>query len=191
MSPNWFIALRVPAPDLRERLGAPPPGVRLIHPDDLHLTLAFLGDVDETRARAAWAERHRLAPLGPSQRLGFGAVVGLGNPRRPSALSARLAEGDAEFRAAIARARDAMNDASGSPREQRPPLPHVTLARVRRSAGPREHEAALAWARALDLGGLGALVERVALYTASSGRGERQYREVEEDALPGAVGPGP
>jgi RNA 2',3'-cyclic 3'-phosphodiesterase len=185
MSPNWFIGLRISVPGLRERLGAGPPGVRLIHPDDLHLTLAFLGEVDEAKARAAWAERHRLAPLGPSQRVSFGAVVGLGNPRRPSALSAHLREGEAELRDAIARVRDAMADAAGAPREQRPPLPHVTIARVQRSASSREHGSAIAWARGLNLRSFEALVERVALYTASSGGSERQYREIEEDDLPG------
>src|SRR5687767_14263103 len=184
MSPNWFIGLSVLAPQLHERIGAPPPGVRLVHRDDLHLTLAFLGAIDEARARDAWAERHRLAPLAPSQPMGFGAVVGLGNPRRPSALSARLVVGEAEFRDAIARARDAMHDAAGVAREQRPPLPHITIARMRRSATDREHRAALAWATSLDLRDVPASVERVALYTGRSGPGERQYRTVEDDALP-------
>ncbi len=187
MGPNWFIALAVPAPGLLERVGPPPAGVRLVHPDDLHLTLAFLGNVDEAAARAAWAERWRLAPLGPSM-LGFGRVTGLGDPRRPSALSAHLIAGEVEARAAIARVRDAMHDAAAVAREGRPPLPHVTIGRVRRSAGDADHAAALAWARGLDLGGVGALVERVALYTrrAGAGAGERQYRALEQDALPDA-----
>ena len=185
MRPNWFIALPVPARDVGERLGAPPPGVRLIHPDDVHLTLAFLGAVDEEKARAAWAERRLLAPLGPAQPVSFGRVVGLGNPRHPSALSAHVVAGEAELCDAIARVRDAMHDAAGVARERRAPLPHITLAHIRRSATAGERKNALAWADALDLGGLAAVVERVALFTWSENRSERQFRAVELDVLPG------
>ncbi|MCU0685786.1 MAG: hypothetical protein MUF34_26690 [Polyangiaceae bacterium] len=183
MGPNWFIGLAVAAPGLRERLGEPPPGVSLLHPDDLHLTLAFLGDVGEERARLAWAERGRLGPLGPSTRFDFGSIVGLGNRRRPSALSACLGSGEAKLGAAIGRVRDAMQDAAGAERERRPPLPHVTIARVRRSASEQEHGAALAWARDVDLGGLGALVEQIALYSAGDASGGRRYRRVDHEII--------
>ncbi|HEU4537397.1 MAG TPA: 2'-5' RNA ligase family protein [Polyangiaceae bacterium] len=183
MGPNWFIGLAIAAPGLRERLEGAPAVVSLLHPDDLHLTLAFLGDVGEARARLAWAERGRLAPLGAAARFDFGSVVGLGNRRRPSALSARPGSGEAELGAAIASVREAMQGVAGAERERRPPLPHITIARVRRAASDAEHAEALAWARGLDLRGVGAVVARVALYSAGDAPGGRRYRDVEREAL--------
>lgn len=189
MGPNWFIALAIAVPGLRERLGEAPPGVSLLHPDDLHLTLAFLGDVGEERARLAWAERWRLTPLGPSACFDFGSIVGLGNCRRPSALSACLGAGEARLCAAIAEVRGAMQGAAGAEREQRPPLPHVTIARVRRSASEQEHGAALVWARGVDRSGLGARVEQIALYSAGNASGGRRYRSVEQELIAPAIDP--
>jgi 2'-5' RNA ligase len=53
--PNWFIALPVSPLGWFERLVPPPPaGFRAFHPDDLHLTIAFLGAVDDATASRGW-----------------------------------------------------------------------------------------------------------------------------------------
>ncbi len=90
MRPNWFVALQVPPLDWFDRLVPPPPeGCRHFHRDDLHLTLAFLGAVDEDAARAGFAALRW--PLGPQQ-VTLGRVVPMGSKHRFSALSALLSD---------------------------------------------------------------------------------------------------
>jgi RNA 2',3'-cyclic 3'-phosphodiesterase len=181
MSANWFVALPVAAEPWFARVGDPPAGVRLFHPEDLHLTVAFLGSVGESAARAAFAAaaafrlHERTITLGP--------VVPMGNPRRPSALSARLVEGDRELAEAITNARDSVCDAAGAKRELRPALPHLTVARPRRSATYAERAAAVRWAATLDLGTPRLELDSLALYTWSEARGARLFTVVERIPL--------
>lgn len=167
MAANWFVALPVPAGGWLETL-QPPPGVRLFAPEDLHLTLAFLGAVSAERARAAFACAETL-PLQPLE-IGLGQVVPLGSRRRPSAFSALLEQGRAEVERAIAAIRDALCDAAGAPRDARPPLAHITLARPVRAATPQQLQAARAWASSLSLTRARAWLSRVALFTWSRER---------------------
>lgn len=183
MRPNWFVALPVAPGPWLARLGALPAGVRAFHPDDLHLTVAFLGAVDETRAHAAFARALPL-PLAPCDAT-LGDVVPLGNPRKPSALSARVVAGEAEIARAMTAVRDAICDAAGAPREQRPALPHLTLARIGRTASRSERAEALRWAASLALGEPRVEITRVALYTWSAERSTRQFRSVASEPLGG------
>lgn len=169
MSANWFIAFRVHAPSLD--LEAPASGVRLFDREDLHATIAFLGGIDEQRARAAWeAAAVSLAP----RAITLGRVVPLG----ASALSAIV--DDADIAAAIGAARDEMHRAAGTPPDTRPPLPHVTVARVGRRA---DREAAVAWASRLHLETVAARIDDVALYTWAEDRKARLFRVVESRLL--------
>lgn len=177
-APNWFVAFEVVAPRAIEALGPPPLHVRLFAPEDLHATIAFFGAVDEDAARAGWAAlRLDVTP----RTLRLGPVVPLGPPARPSALSARI--DDAELTRAIGSARDAALQAAGAPLDPRPPLAHVTLARIGRRASDRERADAIAWAAARSLAGLAARTDRVALYTWSADRHARLFRIVDARAL--------
>lgn len=173
---NWFIGLPVEAGAWYEAL-EPPPGARLLHPQDLHLTVAFLGKVGEEAARRAFA----LAPSWPSASLwvSLGKVVPLGHPRRFSALSATLEEGRAQVEAAMGQVRDAMADAAEAEREQRPPLAHVTLARASRTASAPQRKHILAWAASVDLHAPRVLLDRLCLYTRAERSEARAYRVVD------------
>lgn len=185
MKANWFVALPVPAAGWFERVGEAPRGVRLFHPDDLHLTVAFLGAVSEEAARRGFAEA-RAFPLRVREAL-LGPVVPMGNKRRPSALSARLLEGEREVAQAITTVRDAICDAAGAPRELRPALPHLTVARPLRSATYAERSSALEWATSLDLGAPRVSLTCVALYTWSAERRERLFAILDRVPLAAAV----
>lgn len=182
--PNWFFAFPI---DGRFVLALPelPHGLRRFHPDDVHLTIAFLGGSGEPAAlRAldaldAQLARVRLAPLP----VALGAVVAMGPPRRYSALSALLTRGSEPATAAIAALRDVLADAAGVARDTREPKAHVTVARPTGRATPSERRAGLAWAAALDLGSVEARLDRIALYTWSEERAERQFRVVAERRL--------
>lgn len=176
MKPNWFIGWPVAAP-LLERATAAPPSVRLFAPSDLHATLAFLGGCAEARARVAF--RALDAAAAAPVRIRFGAVELFGHPRRGTALSATLRDGREELAERIVEQRAAAFEAAGARPETRPPRPHVTLGRIARRASRAEREAALEWAAHIDLEGLEATVDELALYTWSDERPRVQFRVVE------------
>jgi 2'-5' RNA ligase len=179
VAPNWFIALPVSSGPWQERLVAPA-GVRLFGPNDLHLTVAFLGAVPRARAEAAFAlaRSFQLQAL----EVTLGEVEALGGRRRPSAFSALLARGRAEVERAIGEARAAMWSAAGARTDDRPPLAHVTLARPQRRASNAGVQAARRWAKALRLGEPVCRLDRIALYTWNEDRTQALFQITE--ALP-------
>jgi 2'-5' RNA ligase len=175
MPANWFIALPVtPGPwfDLQ-----PPDGVRLFGPSDLHLTVAFLGPVTESRARLAFehAQTFPLPPLGAS----LGEVECLGSKRRPSAFSALLRDGRAQVEEALGATREQMWNAAEARHDTRPPLAHITLARPTRKASSDQVQRGAHWARELDLGEAVVQLEQIALYTWSEDRAATLFQRVE------------
>jgi RNA 2',3'-cyclic 3'-phosphodiesterase len=175
---NWFLGLPVePDGRLLERLGDPPPRVRVFAPEDLHVTVAFLGPCGEDAARAAWElARGAEAPAGTAT---LDRVVPLGPPRRPSALSALLADGHRAMRDYLAEHRNAWLDVAGARPDPREPLPHCTLARPQRRATAAERQRAVAWGQSLSVGGLPVRLRPLALYTWAEDRRHRLFRIVE------------
>jgi 2'-5' RNA ligase len=160
--PSSFLAIPVEdGPWRGARIRALPPRVRALHPADVHVTLAFLGGVSPERARAAFeaASTIELSPM----RASIGRVVPLGPEGRWTALSALL-EGAPALALAMQAVQAAAHAAAGVPAETRPPLPHVTLARLHARASEAEREGALRWAEGLRPGGTLEL-DRLALYT--------------------------
>lgn len=125
-----FVALR-PPPSIRERLfdlmdGIP--GARWQDDEQLHLTLRFVGEVDERTGEdlaAALAAVH--APV-PS--ISLAGVGRFGDRRRGGALWAGVAPHDAL--ASLHRKVDRACLRAGLPPEGRAYLPHITLARLSR-----------------------------------------------------------
>ncbi len=181
---SWFVAFPVDGSFL-EPLAAVPPGFRLFHRDDVHLTLAFLGACGEARARDALGAldaqlaTRAIEPITVS----LGEVVPMGNPRAYSALSALLANGRDTVEAWMGRLRDPLADAAGASRETRAPKAHVTIARPARRASDADRRAGGAWAASLALGELRVHLTRIALYTRADPGDERRYRIVEERRL--------
>jgi len=176
-APNWFVAVPVPAEGWFDRMiTTPPEGIRRFHPEDIHMTVAFLGGVSEQEAYAGWqALSWTLGPVTAS----LGAVVPMGAPHRYSALSIELIDGRQEMERAITACRDAICDAAGARRENRPAKAHITVARPNRRAGDSEREAGLRWAKRLDLHRQTVLLDSVALYTWADDRKLRQFKMVE------------
>lgn len=184
--PNWFLAFPLDGAFVQ---GLPPlPGaLRLFHPEDVHLTLAFLGGCGEEGAlRALAALDARLATSDPPRatEVTLGEVVPMGGSRNSyTALSALLGTGREVLTSTLGAHRDALTDAASGRRESRPPKPHVTIARPRRRATPADREAGLAWAASLDLSSVKAYLDRIALFTWSESRVERLFRIVAERRL--------
>ncbi len=133
-SPRLFVALRPPHP-IRARLRAAMHGIsaaRWQDDDQLHLTLRFIGDVDHHRAEdiaAALGGLHaaaitaRIAGVGLFERKGWPHMVWAGV--EPLAALARLHRKVDQLLARV-----------GVAAETRAFTPHITLARLNRSAGP-------------------------------------------------------
>lgn len=132
---RWFFALW-PDPAARDALAAAragliPPGARPTHPLDLHLTLRFLGELDDTGLASAEAAAGGVAS-------GAVAVLldRLGHFARSRVLWAGPSRPDPSL-LALADQLEAGLQGAGLPPEPRPFRPHVTLARkVNRRPGP-------------------------------------------------------
>lgn len=105
----------------------------------MHLTLAFIGHVPETRAGDARTALDSLAGAGPvDARLGpLGAFP---NARRPRVVWAGMAEGGEAVRARALRVREALQ-AREVPFDDAPPVAHLTIARLRDRATTAERAA--------------------------------------------------
>lgn len=174
--PRLFTGIEIP-PEIGERLAflrGGLPGARWIDPENYHLTLRFVGDID-------WPLAHEIADaLSRVHRSGFSlrinALDALGT-RKPHAIVAKLESSPAltELQADHER----LLQRIGLPPEGRKYTPHVTLARLRNATG---HDIA----NYLSLrGGFFAApfpVDRFVLYSARDARGGGPY--IVEEAYP-------
>ncbi len=124
-----FIAIELPD-DLKsalDSLGMDVPGARWVPPEQLHLTLAFLGEVEEKTAEEV---SERLALIdSPSFQFCFSGTGCFPNRRRPRVLWAGLVPSPGLMR--LAGRVHGVVLACGIPLEERPFSPHITLARLR------------------------------------------------------------
>lgn len=160
----------------------PPPRVRVFRSADLHCTVSFFGSVPEADAQRAWS----LVPDLVSAEAVAGSFVEvkpLGNPRKPSALSAMIGHGRKPLSEIIEGARAPLLEAAGAPADDRPILPHMTLARIQRRASSAERRVALRWAQSLEVAEASFVVSSVALYTWAEDRRERLFQIVAKHAL--------
>jgi len=183
--PNWFFGFPLDGSFVRE-LPELPANFRRFHPEDVHLTLAFLGSCGQTaaeRALSALDARLQIEPMTPIA-VSLGEVVAMGGSgRNYTALSALLDAGRAEATAAILSLRDPLTHAASGRIENRAPKPHVSIARPRARASEADRRAGLSWASQMRLQGVHARLERIALYTWNEVRHERLFEIVEERRL--------
>jgi 2'-5' RNA ligase len=129
--PRLFTGIEIP-PDIGQALGilrGGLPGARWITPDNYHLTLRFIGDVDEVTAQevALALGRVRRAPF----ELHMEGLASFGG-RRPRAVVANVAPAQALLDAQAEQER--LMQRIGLEPEGRKYTPHVTLARLRDSS---------------------------------------------------------
>ncbi len=184
MQPNWFFALPVPAhPWLAEVLRNLPSSCRPFAPDDLHMTLAFLGALPPNRVSSMVALLEKIEA--PAFEISLGPILALPSPIRLSALSFSVRSGHDCAAALIAAHRDGLLAAAGAKPDGRPPLPHITVARPGRRFGQEGQAAALAWAAACEPPPTTIAITSVGLYTWSEDRQDRQFRIVAQRPLSG------
>ena len=144
-----FVAVRFPDPFLRAILeardslknaaaAADPSVLRANYSreENLHLTLAFIGERPEARSAVRALETVRFEPY----------PLSLGKPRKlHDILVLGIADGGETVR--LASAVRASLDQAGIPYDQKPPLPHITLARKFSPALPAGSELTVPQAR--------------------------------------------
>ena len=126
-------AARAACAELIQRMRLMPARVTWVRPENLHLTLRFLGDVSEDQIATLAAQiRPELALLAS-----FDATLrGVGvfpHPRRPSVIWTGFESANSDV-AAIQPIVEHAASAIGLTPETRPFVPHVTLGRVRRES---------------------------------------------------------
>jgi 2'-5' RNA ligase len=140
-----FVALEVPAPvrlglaDWARQAVGDDDALRLVAPESMHLTLAFLGhrppeEVEAVGAAVSGAASTAAGPVG----LGMGGALWLA-PRRPHVLTVAI-DDPAGAAAALHGELWERLEALGHERERRAFRPHVTVARVRHGARVRPRE---------------------------------------------------
>jgi 2'-5' RNA ligase len=138
LAPGVIEALSSFAALLRQAASAAAPAARIswVEPAQLHVTVRFIGEVNETRADAIAAalQPGLLAPAFDMAVAGAGAFPPRGAPR---VLWAGIEPAGAQMLAAVEQEVSERLDSCGLEREQHPYRPHVTIARVREAAGLR------------------------------------------------------
>lgn len=132
-----FVAIRPPAP-VREKLRSIMGGIegaRWQNDDQLHLTLRFIGEVDRHRAADIAAALGGIS--GPALAIALNSVGLFDRRGRAEALWAGVAPHD-ELRQLHKKVDRACQTVGVAP-DERAYLPHITLARMSRTAGPVDH----------------------------------------------------
>lgn len=135
-----FIAVEIPDA-LKKTIGSLQvdiPGARWVPAEQIHLTLAFLGEVEEAAVERLNEELARIK--GPEYELCFSGTGCFPNRHRPRVLWLGL-EPHPHLQALAAKVRKAVL-ACGILQEERPFSPHITLARLKLSSS-RESDAFL------------------------------------------------
>jgi RNA 2',3'-cyclic 3'-phosphodiesterase len=154
-----FVAVPVPAESLgfviaAQRLLPTVPGLRLMREDQLHVTLAFIGEVGDDKARAA----REVVESVPAE-MGGEAIIErfllLPSPGRASVVALELKDGEGVFSRLFEEVMGGLERAGVMQREKRPFRPHLTIARLR-DAGPLQPR--------LECGEARYAVESVCLY---------------------------
>ncbi len=129
-----------------ERCGTP---VRWTRPENLHVTLLFLGEVDDRQLPTLCQMVQEVAATEPPFTLGVAGVGAFPHLRRPKILWVGLNRGAEELQRLVRRLEPPLVAAGLYRREERPYTPHLTLGRVRPDADPsplaRELHKRAAW----------------------------------------------
>ncbi len=148
---------------------------RLVPPESWHLTLRFIGQVDEVgteRVSAALDERDFGGPF----RVRFGSVSAFPRPSRATVAHVTVDQGGQE----LTRLADTVNeqvDDAGFGAEERPYVAHLTLSRIRppHDLRPLVENGARS--------GIKMTVNEFALYRSHLGRGGARYEVLERFSL--------
>ena len=181
MKPNWFVALPVSWNGVSRVLSTLPPECRGFHPDDLHMTVAFLGAMPADRKEPVIEVMKGIQAGAMSVQLG--PLLTLPSSSRVSALSFSVSAGREQVESLISQCRGPLLKAAGAKPDHRPPLAHLTIARPLRKARETGKRKAREWAGQVIPPENKLTLSRLALYTWADDRRTRQFQIVFETTL--------
>jgi len=135
-----FIAVEVTGPALeailryQEQLRQFPAKVRWARPEQMHLTLKFLGEIEEPQAETVAEALKNLAGQNQAFEAELKGLGGFPDLRRPNVLWAGVQSGSEGLTRLADRVERAVKDL-GFKKEKRPYRPHLTLGRVKSKEG--------------------------------------------------------
>lgn len=159
-----FLALEI-SPAIRKSIGSvlqtlaqqvPDRAVRWVRPENVHLTLAFLGDLPVERIPRIQEAVDPAAAETPPLRLSVGGLGAFPRPQAPRVIWMGVQEASGRLEALQGRLEDGLRRLGWEPPEE-PFRPHLTLGRVRRAARLSDVErlaAALQTAPSAELGSM-------------------------------------
>ena len=150
-----------------ERLQALAPQARWVPPDNLHLTLSFLGEVEPGRLLEVRLALEEVGPAHGPLGLSIGGGGGFGDPHHPRVLWAGVGGDTRALRALQADVARTLQGL-GFEFESRDYVAHLTLARARGPRGDRELAACVQALQGAHWGE--ARVERLVLFESRHGR---------------------
>ena len=181
-----FVAVKI-TPEAAERIGAAQARLRAAGRDvkwvdaqSFHITLKFLGGVEQERLAEVWRATTEALDGTAAFTMRFRGIGAFPNPGRARVIWAGIVEGAEELTEMAARV-EAACETHGFEREGRPFRAHVTLGRVRRPAANPALEAAMGEQVELELGE--ARVDRALLMKSELSRGGAVYHILEETLL--------
>lgn len=178
MSIRTFIAVEVPADvrdraaDLCDRLRASRANVKWTRPDNMHITLKFLGDIDDAEVVEVCASIKAAAQKHESFSIFLAGGGAFPKPDRPRTLWVGVRDGDEELLALHKSVDDSLREL-GFPREPRRYHPHLTLGRVRNSGNQEELAELLAANERFEAGA--ARIGEVVVYASYLDKGGPSY----------------
>ncbi len=110
-------------------------GVKWVEEENLHVTLLFLGEVDDRDVVKVCSAVTKCCAEHAGFNVSLGGISGFPNPRRPRIIYAGIEEGAEELKALHDALEPPLLDLGCYRREDRPYTPHVTLGRVQSDGG--------------------------------------------------------
>jgi 2'-5' RNA ligase len=128
---SYFIAFQGPNEALTENLGSLDlaKSINLVHTDDLHITVAYLGEVTEDVALDAWMSLRALPQSAISCQRSEWKLMG--SMEKPTAIAITLNSINDELKNVIQTWRSDIKKAGVEVRSQHDILPHITIFRIR------------------------------------------------------------
>lgn len=127
-------AIRTSAVALQKDLAKTGAEVKWVSPESMHVTLLFLGEVDDRELHAVCKEVKSAAATEPPFTLRVSGVGAFPTPRRPKILWAGVTDGAELLQRLYTALEDRMLDLGCYRTEERGYTPHLTLGRVKSDA---------------------------------------------------------
>ena len=131
-----FIAVEIDAAvrqnvvQLQRALGVVAPSVKWVEPHNLHVTVLFLGEVEDRELHGLFKMLTKVCAKAVPFDLRLGGVGAFPTPRRPKTLYAGVTAGAEKLQGLYAAIEEPLLDLGGYRQEERAYTPHLTLGRV-------------------------------------------------------------